>query len=152
MSNGVKRSTHSSLSFSWIPIIPQRPLGNPGYLHSPEMGSSSNASPRSVCVPSVPLAAAYAAPAWPLVAVDAFRPVADDTPLASDGTLLALEGILLALNSTLLPAAGALPLVADAPLLALDGPLLPAASTLPLVAEAPSSADDLPPAAKRPVP
>ena len=62
------------------------------------MGSSSNARQRLVCVPSVPLAAVYAAPAWPLVALC---------------TLLALDSILLALDGTLHP-------VADVHLLALS--------------------------------
>ena len=102
-----------------FPLFCQRTLGNSGYLHSPEMGSSSNASPWWVGVPSVPLSAVYAAPAWPLVALDAIHPVADDTPLVSDGTLLALDGTLLALDGTLL---------------ALDGTLLSAVGALPLIA------------------
>ena len=139
-------------------LSPQRHLGNPGYLHSLEMGSSSNVSPRSVCVPSVTLAAVYAASAWPLVAVDAFDPVADDTLFASNGTLLVLDGTLLAFDGTLLPVVCALPLV----MLALDGPLLATTGAHPLVllaldgplppsVGAPSPADDLPPAAERPV-
>ena len=74
------------------------------YFHSPEMGSSSNVSPWSVAVPSLYLAAAYAALALPLVALDAFHHVADDTALDSNGTLLALDG-------TPRPTAGTLPAV-----------------------------------------
>ena len=76
LSSGVKRSTHSDLSMFWIPISPS----NPGYLHSPEMGSSSSVSPWSIGVLSLPAAA----PAWPLVALDAFHSVADDTHVLDD--------------------------------------------------------------------
>ena len=42
-------------------------------------------SPCLVGVPSVPLAAAYAAPAWPLGALDAFPSLADNTPRPAAG-------------------------------------------------------------------
>ena len=50
-------------------------------------------SPWSVGVPSVPAAA----PTWPLVALDAFHPVADDTPPDLDDTL---PGVAPVLNDT----------------------------------------------------
>ena len=91
-------------------------------------GSSSNASRRSVCVPSVPLAAPYAASAWHLVAVQAFHSVVDYTPPASDSTLLALEGTLCGVapvfDDILFPPAGALPVLDDT-LLPPASPLLP---------------------------
>ena len=71
------------------------------------MESSSNVSPSSVYVPSVPAAD----PAWPLVVLDALHPVVDDTPLVLDNTLLALDGTL---PGIVLPAAGALPPAAGA--------------------------------------
>ena len=83
---------------SGFPLSPQRLLGSPGYLHSPEMGSSSSVSSWAVGVPSVPAAA----PAWPLVALDAFPPVADHTPPVLDNTLPLLD-------HTLCLAAGVLP-------------------------------------------
>ena len=91
------------------------------------MGSSSSVSPWSVGLPSVPAAD----PAWPLVALDAFLPVANDTPRPAAGVLP--------------PAAADLPPVA---------PFLD--DTLPGVApvrdDTPSPAEDLPPAAERHVP
>ena len=47
------------------------------------MGSSSSVSPWSVGVPSVPAAA----PAWPLVALDAMYPVVNNTPRPAAGVL-----------------------------------------------------------------
>ena len=83
----------------------QRLLGNPQYLHSTEMGSSSSVSSRSVDVPLVPAAAL----AWPLVALDAFRTVADETPSPAAGVLF---GVAPVLNDTHSPNAGVLPLAA----------------------------------------
>ena len=77
------------------------------------MGSFSNVSTWSVGIPSVPLAAAYAAPAWSLFALDAFHPVADDTPSVLNDTLPVLTntlfGVTPVLDDTARPAAGALP-------------------------------------------
>ena len=56
----------------------------------------------------MPLVAAYVALAWPLVALEALRPVADGTLLVLDDTLLAFDGTLLALDGTLPPVAGVL--------------------------------------------
>ena len=95
------------------------------------MGSSSNVSSWSLSIPSVPLAAAYAAPAWLLVALDAFPPVADDTSRPAADVLP--------------PAAADLPQVA--PVL---NDILPGVT--PVLNETPSPADDLPPTAERPVP
>ena len=47
------------------------------------MGLSSSVSSWLVGIPSVPAAA----PAWPLVALDAFHPVADNTPCVTAGVL-----------------------------------------------------------------
>ena len=66
---------------------------------------------------------AYAAPAWPLVALDALRPVADDTPPPADGVL---PGVAPVLDDISPRAAAVAPVLSDTP--------PPAAGVLPGVA------------------
>ena len=113
-------------------------------------------SPWSIGVPLVPAAD----PAYPLVAVDAFHPVADDNPCPAAGVLPPATADLPPVAPVLdniLP--GVTPVLDDtlpgvAPVL--DDTLHPAAGVLRGVASAlddtPSPADDLPPTAEQSVP
>ena len=81
-------------------------------------------------------------PAWHLVALDAFPPVANDTPRLAAGVLppgaADLPHVAPVLNNTL---SGVDPVLDD---------ILPGIA--PVLDDTPSPADNLPPAAERPVP
>ena len=124
-----------------FPLSPQRLLGRPGYLHCPELGSSSSVSPWLVRVPSVPTAA----PAWPLVAPEASHPVADNTPCPHVGVL---SGVTPVLDYTPRPAACVLPGVA--PVLDNTPPVFD--DNPPVLDNTPPPTADVLPGVKRSVP